>query len=250
MIGNLKVSRCETDSMRAIDVRADRYWGAQTQRSLIHFCIGGDRMPKEVYHAYGYVKKAAANVNVGRLPRWKADVICYVCDEVIAGELDEHLPLDVWPTGSGTQSNMNVNEVITTRCMQLLGRELGSKTPIHPNDDVNKGQSSNDTFPCAMHIAAVLEIHDGLLPRLRYLQQAIATKAKQWKSVVKIGRTHLEDAVPLTVIQEWSGWTAPLDTVANRVEAAQPELYRLAAGGTAVGTELNAPPQLRPRDRR
>jgi fumarate hydratase class II len=245
---NASGTRCETDSMGAIDVPADRYWGAQTQRSLIHFSIGDDRIPKEVYHAYGYVKKAAANVNAdaGRLPRWKADVISHVCDEVIAGELDEHFPLYVWQTGSGTQSNMNVNEVISNRCIQLLTGELGSKTPIHPNDDVNMGQSSNDTFPSAMHIAAVLEIHDRLLPRVRSLRQAIAVKAKQWHGVVKIGRTHLQDAVPLTVGQEWSGWAAQLDSAANRVEAAQPELYRLAAGGTAVGTGLNAPPQLRP----
>jgi fumarate hydratase, class II len=242
-------TRRETDSMGAIDVPADRYWGAQTQRSLIHFAIGTDRMPKEVYHAYGYVKKAAARLNAGdgRLPGWKLGVISKVCDEVITGKLDDHFPLYVWQTGSGTQSNMNVNEVISNRCIQLLGGELGSKNPIHPNDDVNMGQSSNDTFPTAMHIAAVLEIHDRLLPRVRSLQQAITAKARQWKDVVKIGRTHLEDAVPLTVGQEWSGWAAQLDTAANRVEAAQGELYRLAAGGTAVGTGLNAPHNFGPR---
>jgi fumarate hydratase class II len=236
-------TRRETDSMGEIDVPADRYWGAQTQRSLIHFSIGGDRMPTEVYHAYGYVKQAAAHVNAGtdRLPRWKAEVISQVCDEVIAGKLDAHFPLYVWQTGSGTQSNMNVNEVISNRCIQLAGGALGSKSPIHPNDDVNMGQSSNDTFPSAMHIAAVLEIHDRLLPRVRSLQQAIATKARQWSDVVKIGRTHLEDAVPLTVGQEWSGWAAQLDTATHRVQESQTELYRLAAGGTAVGTGLNAP---------
>jgi fumarate hydratase class II len=236
-------TRRETDSMGEIEVPADRYWGAQTARSLIHFSIGNDHMPKEVYHAYGYVKKAAACVNAdaGRLPRWKADLICQVCDEVIAGDLDEDFPLYVWQTGSGTQSNMNVNEVISNRAIQLVGGELGSKEPIHPNDDVNMGQSSNDTFPTAMHIAAVLEVQARLLPRVRALQSAIANKAKQWDSVVKIGRTHLEDAVPLTVGQEWSGWAAQLDTAATRVEAAQTELYRLAAGGTAVGTGLNAP---------
>jgi fumarate hydratase, class II len=236
-------TRRETDSMGEIDVPADRYWGAQTARSLIHFSIGDDRMPKDVYHAYGYVKKAAAHVNAraGRLAQWKADVIEKVCDEVIGGKLDEHFPLYVWQTGSGTQSNMNVNEVISNRAIQLLGGELGSKAPIHPNDDVNMGQSSNDTFPTAMHIAAVLEIRDKLLPRVRVLQEAIATTGAQWNDVVKIGRTHLEDAVPLTVGQEWSGWAAQLDTAANRVEAAQGELYRLAAGGTAVGTGLNAP---------
>ena len=164
-----------------------------------------------------------------------------MCDEVIAGDLDEHFPLYVWQTGSGTQSNMNVNEVISNRCIQLVGGELGSETPIHPNDDVNMGQSSNDSFPTAMYIAAVLEIQDRLLPKVGSLQQAIAAKADQWHDVVKIGRTHLEDAVPLTVGQEWSGWAAQLDTAAARVEAAQGELYRLAAGGTAVGTGLNAP---------
>ena len=236
-------TRRETDSMGAIDVPADKYWGAQTQRSLIHFNIGTDRMPKQVYHAYGYVKKAAARVNAraGRLPQWKADLISRVCDEVIAGDLDEHFPLYVWQTGSGTQSNMNVNEVISNRCIQLVGGELGSKTPIHPNDDVNMGQSSNDTFPTAMHIAAVIEIQNRLLPKVRSLQQAIAAKAAQWHDVVKIGRTHLEDAVPLTVGQEWSGWAAQLETAAARADAAQGELYRLAAGGTAVGTGLNAP---------
>jgi fumarate hydratase class II len=240
---NTPGTRRETDSMGEIEVRADRYWGAQTQRSLIHFSIGNDRMPKEVYHAYGYVKKAAARVNAeaGRLPRWKADLIAQVCDEVIAGHLDEHFPLYVWQTGSGTQSNMNVNEVISNRCIQLVGGELGSKEPIHPNDDVNMGQSSNDTFPTAMHIAAVLELQNRLLPRVRALHTAIITKATQWRDVVKIGRTHLEDAVPLTVGQEWSGWAAQLETAANRVQASQHELYRLAAGGTAVGTGLNAP---------
>jgi fumarate hydratase class II len=236
-------TRRETDSMGAIEVPADRYWGAQTQRSLIHFSIGDDHMPTAVYRAYGYVKKAAARVNAdaGRLPRWKADLICQVCDEVIAGDLDEHFPLYVWQTGSGTQSNMNVNEVISNRAIQLVGGDLGSKDPVHPNDDVNMGQSSNDTFPTAMHIAAVLEIQGRLLPRVRALHKAISGKAEQWSDVVKIGRTHLEDAVPLTVGQEWSGWAAQLDTAADRVEQSQRELYRLAAGGTAVGTGLNAP---------
>ncbi|BBY26901.1 class II fumarate hydratase [Mycolicibacterium sediminis] len=236
-------TRAESDSMGTIDVPADRYWGAQTQRSLIHFSIGNDKMPKEVYHAYGYVKKAAARVNAraGRLPQWKADVISQVCDEVIGKELDENFPLYVFQTGSGTQSNMNVNEVIGNRAVQLVGGDLGSKTPIHPNDDVNMGQSSNDTFPTAMHIAAILEIQDRLLPRANDLQQAIATTGGTWNDLVKIGRTHLEDAVPLTVGQEWSGWAAQLRTAIDRVEASQGELYRLAAGGTAVGTGLNAP---------
>ena len=240
---NASGTRRETDSMGAVEVPADRYWGAQTARSLIHFSIGDDHMPKQVYHAYGYVKKAAAAVNAdaGRLPRWKADLICHVCDEVIAGHLDEHFPLYVWQTGSGTQSNMNVNEVISNRAIQLVGGQLGSKDPIHPNDDGNMGQSSNDTFPTAMHIAAALEIQTRLLPRVRALHSAISAKSQQWHDVVKIGRTHLEDAVPLTVGQEWSGWAAQLDTAANRVSASRHELYRLAAGGTAVGTGLNAP---------
>src|ERR1700687_2418448 len=186
-------TRLETDSMGDIEVPADRYWGAQTQRSLIHFAIGDDRMPKRVYHAYGYVKKAAAAVNAaaGRLPQWKADAIARAAGEAIKGLLDDHFPLYVWQTGSGTQSNMNVNEVITNRAIQLLGGEIGSKSPVHPNDDVNLGQSSNDTFPTAMHIAAVLELEQHLLPQAEALAAAIETKAKEWSDVVKIGRTHL-----------------------------------------------------------
>ncbi|MFE5406227.1 class II fumarate hydratase [Streptomyces sp. NPDC056580] len=237
-------TRRETDSMGAIDVPADRYWGAQTQRSLIHFSIGDDRMPKAVYHAYGYVKKAAALVNgrAGRLPAWKADLIQRVADEVIAGKLDDHFPLYVWQTGSGTQSNMNTNEVISNRAIQLVGGELGSKSPIHPNDHVNMGQSSNDTFPTAMHIAAVKEIHEHLLPDVGALQQAIETKARRWHDVVKIGRTHLEDAVPLTVGQEWSGYAHQLHQGIDRAARSAEGLYELAMGGTAVGTGLNAPP--------
>jgi fumarate hydratase, class II len=237
-------TRRETDSMGAVDVPADRYWGAQTQRSLVHFDIGDDRMPKAVYHAYGYVKKAAAAVNAeaGRLPKWKADLIDTVCDDVIAGRLDAHFPLYVWQTGSGTQSNMNVNEVISNRAIQLVGGILGSKSPIHPNDDVNMGQSSNDTFPTAMNIAAVLELHSRLLPALHDLHDAIDARARRWVDVVKIGRTHLQDAVPLTVGQEWSGWAAQLRTASDRVAASTSELMRLAVGGTAVGTGLNAPP--------
>jgi fumarate hydratase class II len=237
-------TRGETDSMGAIDVPADRYWGAQTQRSLIHFSIGDDRMPKAVYHAYGYVKKAAALVNgrAGRLPGWKSGLIQRVADEVIAGELDDHFPLYVWQTGSGTQSNMNTNEVISNRAIQLVGGELGSKTPVHPNDHVNMGQSSNDTFPTAMHIAAVKEIHEHLLPSVKALQQAIEAKARQWHGVVKIGRTHLEDAVPLTVGQEWSGYAHQLQQAVGRVTRSSEGLYELAMGGTAVGTGLNAPP--------
>jgi fumarate hydratase class II len=237
-------TRRETDSMGAIDVPADRYWGAQTQRSLIHFSIGDDRMPKAVYHAYGYVKKAAAIVNgrAGRLPAWKAGLIERVADEVIASQLDENFPLYVWQTGSGTQSNMNVNEVISNRAIQLAGGQLGSKTPVHPNDDVNMGQSSNDTFPTAMHIAAVTVVQERLLPSAQALQQAIAAKAGQWRDVVKIGRTHLQDAVPLTVGQEWSGYAHQLAQAMGRVTASVEGLHELAEGGTAVGTGLNAPP--------
>ncbi|MEU3186038.1 class II fumarate hydratase [Streptomyces sp. NPDC006923] len=235
--------RRETDSMGAIEVPADRYWGAQTQRSLIHFSIGDDRMPSAVYHAYGYVKKAAAVVNgrAGRLPGWKAGLIARVADEVISGELDEHFPLYVWQTGSGTQSNMNTNEVIGNRAVQLVGGELGSKTPVHPNDHVNMGQSSNDTFPTAMHIAAVREIGGRLVPHVERLRAAIDTKARSWHDVVKIGRTHLEDAVPLTVGQEWSGYAQQLGDALDRVRATLPGLHELAVGGTAVGTGINAP---------
>ena len=200
--------RKESDSLGEVEVPADHYWGAQTQRSLIHFSIGDDRMPKEVYHAYGYVKKAGALVNAstGRLPRWKADLIARVADEVIASKLDSEFPLYVWQTGSGTQSNMNVNEVISNRAIQLTGGTLGSKNPIHPNDDVNMSQSSNDTFPTAMHIATVFEFSNRLIPAVTTLKDAIWTKAREWVDIVKIGRTHLQDATPLTVGQEWSGY--------------------------------------------
>jgi fumarate hydratase class II len=201
-------------------------------------------MPKAVYHAYGYVKKAAAIVNGrdGRLPAWKAGLISRVADEVIAGQLDESFPLYVWQTGSGTQSNMNVNEVISNRAIQLAGGQLGSKAPVHPNDDVNMGQSSNDTFPTAMHIAAIKAIHERLLPSVQALRQAIEAKARAWQDVVKIGRTHLEDAVPLTVGQEWSGYAHQLAQAIERMTADAEGLHELAAGGTAVGTGLNAPP--------
>jgi fumarate hydratase, class II len=236
--------RHETDAMGGIDVPADRYWGAQTQRSLMHFCIGDDRMPKRVYHAYGYVKKAAALVNAaaGRLPQWKADAIARAADEAIAGKLDEHFPLYVWQTGSGTQSNMNVNEVLSNRAIQLLGGRIGSKSPVHPNDDVNLGQSSNDTFPTAMHIAAVLELEEHLLPHAEALATAIEAKSEEWRDIVKIGRTHLQDAVPLTVGQEWSGYAHQIRDALARIRASEAGLFELAAGGTAVGTGLNAPP--------
>src|SRR3984885_1880495 len=237
--------RKETDSMGEIEVPADHYWGAQTERSLIHFAIGDDHMPKQVYHAYGYVKKAAAQVNAaaGRLDQWRAAAISTVADEVITGKLDSEFPLFVWQTGSGTQSNMNVNEVISNRSIQLLGGELGSKVPIHPNDHVNMAQSSNDTFPTAMHIASVLEVKKYLVPRVGALATAIETKAKQWHDVVKIGRTHLEDAVPLTVGQEWSGYAVQIRDAVALIDSSMGGLYQLAAGGTAVGTGLNAPPR-------
>ena len=236
-------TRREFDSLGNVDVPADRYWGAQTQRSLEHFNIGNDRMPKEVYHAYGYVKKAAALVNTqaGQLPAWKGQLIQRVCDEVISGALDEDFPLYVWQTGSGTQSNMNVNEVISNRCIQLVGGTLGSQEPVHPNDHVNMGQSSNDTFPTAMHIAAYTMATHKTIPALRRLSDAIERNSKKWAEVVKIGRTHLEDATPLTVGQEWSGYAGALDDSVAEVEHATDALLTLAMGGTAVGTGLNAP---------
>jgi fumarate hydratase, class II len=235
--------RLEFDSMGEVEVPANRYWGAQTQRSLIHFSIGDDRMPKAVYHAYGVVKKAAALVNAeaGRLLPWKAEAIVHAADEAIAGKLDDHFPLYVWQTGSGTQSNMNMNEVLSNRAIQLLGGQLGSQRPIGPNDDVNMGQSSNDSFPTAMHIAAVSLINDRLLPELGKLAETIETKAAGWMDVVKVGRTHLEDATPLSVGQEWSGWAAQLRACAAALERSREGLYELAIGGTAVGTGLNAP---------
>ena len=237
-------TRQESDSMGTIEVPADHYWGAQTQRSLIHFSIGDDHMPKAVYHAYGYVKKAAAMVNAeaGKLSRDKADLISKVADEVIAGKLDSEFPLYVWQTGSGTQSNMNVNEVISNRAIQLVGGRLGSKTPIHPNDDVNMSQSSNDTFPTAMHIATVLEFANHLIPHVKALRDALWDKAVAWVDVVKIGRTHLQDATPLTVGQEWSGYVTQLSDALALVQQSMHGLYQLAAGGTAVGTGLNTLP--------
>lgn len=236
-------TRQESDSMGTIEVPAEHYWGAQTQRSLIHFSIGDDHMPKAVYHAYGYVKKAAAIVNAreGKLPQDKADLISKVADEVIAGKLDSEFPLYVWQTGSGTQSNMNVNEVISNRAIQLVGGKLGSKTPIHPNDHVNRSQSSNDTFPTAMHIATVLEVTQHLISCVEALRDTLWEKAQKWVDVVKIGRTHLQDATPLTVGQEWSGYVTQLQDALERVKHSLTGLYQLAAGGTAVGTGLNAP---------
>ena len=235
--------RTEFDSLGNVDVPADKYWGAQTQRSLEHFSIGNDHMPIEVYRAYGLVKKACAMVNhqAGRLSDWRAKVIVQAADETIAGKLDDQFPLYVWQTGSGTQSNMNVNEVLSNRSIQLLGGTLGTQRPVGPNDHVNMGQSSNDTFPTAMHVAAVTELDEQLVPKVTALHDEIAAKSAEWMDVVKIGRTHLEDAVPLTVGQEWSGYAAQLHAALADVAHAREGLLQLAVGGTAVGTGLNAP---------
>jgi fumarate hydratase, class II len=239
--------RTETDSMGEIRVEATRYWGAQTQRSLLHFSIGdpaADRMPVEVIRALGVLKKAAAIVNrdAGRLDPAIADLIVRAADEVIEGKLDEHFPLYVWQTGSGTQTNMNANEVIANRAIELAGGVLGSMTPVHPNDHVNMSQSSNDTFPTAMHIAAARMVVEQLLPSISELREALDAKAGEFAGIVKIGRTHLQDAVPLTLGQEFSAFVAQLDDDLIRIEAALPKIYELAIGGTAVGTGLNAPP--------
>ncbi|HEY9626807.1 MAG TPA: class II fumarate hydratase [Coleofasciculaceae cyanobacterium] len=240
-----RATRTETDSMGAIDVPADRYWGAQTQRSLKYFAIGHDTMPREMIRAIGILKKAAAVVNqqLGKLPEDKAQLIVRASDEVIAGTLDDHFPLRIWQTGSGTQTNMNANEVIANRAIDLAGGVLGSKLPIHPNDQVNMSQSSNDTFPTAMHIAAVEEITHHLLPKLTQLRQALADKATAFQAIIKIGRTHLMDAVPLTLGQEFSGYVSQLDKDLARIQSSLPDLYELAIGGTAVGTGLNTHPK-------
>src|SRR5439155_5650689 len=237
--------RMESDSMGSIEVPADKYWGAQTQRSLHHFSIGGptERMPVEVVRAFGILKKACALVNaeLGKLPKDKADLIVRAADEGVQGPLDEHFPLYVWQTGSGTTSNLNANEVISNRAIELAGGELGSKKPIHPNDEVNMSQSSTDTFPTAMHIAAAMAVVERLLPEVRELRDSLKEKAREFAGIVKIGRTHLQDAVPLTLGQEFSGYVAQLDDDVERLEQALPGLYELAIGGTAVGTGLNAP---------
>jgi fumarate hydratase, class II len=236
--------RIESDSLGNIEVPARHYWGAQTQRSLDHFSIGDDEMPKAVYHAYGYIKKAAAIVNAveGILPNDKAQYIIRAADEVISGNLDSEFPLYVWQTGSGTQTNMNVNEVISNRAIEMAGGIIGTKTPIHPNDHVNMSQSSNDTFPTAMHIATVLEFANHLIPNVETLINAMWDKALKWADVIKIGRTHLQDATPLTVGQEWSGYVTQLKDALDIIKLSMIGLYKLAAGGTAVGTGLNAPP--------
>jgi fumarate hydratase class II len=238
-------TRSESDSMGNIDVPMDRYYGAQTARSLIHFAIGKDTMPPELIRAFGILKKAAALVNrdLGKLSEEKANLITQAADEVISGKLQEHFPLRIWQTGSGTQTNMNVNEVISNRAIQIARGEIGSKKPIHPNDDVNMSQSSNDTFPAAMHIAAATETSRRLLPAVKKLRDAIDAKAKEFKDVVKIGRTHLQDATPLTVGQEFSGWVSLLDRDGARIAVALDGLLDLAIGGTAVGTGLNAHPE-------
>ena len=238
-------NRTETDSMGPVEVPAHRYWGAQTQRSLHHFSIGDDRMPVPVIRAMAVLKKAAALVNrdLGTLGAAEADLIVEAADEVIAGAHDDEFPLSVWQTGSGTQTNMNVNEVISNRAIELADGERGSKTPVHPNDDVNMSQSSNDTFPTAMHIAAAEQLVHELIPSVTQLRDALDTKASQFAGIVKIGRTHLQDAVPLTLGQEFSGYVAQLDADLERIQLALPGLYELALGGTAVGTGLNTHPE-------
>ncbi len=239
-------TRTETDSMGAVEVPADRYWGAQTQRSLHHFAIGdadAERMPRDIVHAMGLLKKACAGVNDAgeRLPDDIGPLIVGAAEEVAAGKLDEHFPLYIWQTGSGTQSNMNTNEVIANRAIEVAGGVMGSKDPVHPNDHVNKSQSSNDTFPTAMHIAIATVIVRALLPSVKRLRDELAARAADFEDIVKIGRTHLQDAVPLTLGQEFSGYVAQLDAGIERIEATLPGLYELAIGGTAVGTGLNAP---------
>jgi fumarate hydratase class II len=236
-------TRTETDSMGAIEVPSDRYYGAQTARSMIHFPIGWERMPLEIIKSFGILKKAAAvtNVELGVLDQKTAELIVKAADEVIAGTLNDHFPLVVWQTGSGTQSNMNVNEVISNRAIEMAGGTMGSKKPVHPNDHVNKSQSSNDTFPTAMHIAAVMQVEGLLLPRVKHLRDTLAKKSEQFMDIVKIGRTHLQDATPITLGQEISGWVAQLDNAIKTLGATLAQLREIALGGTAVGTGLNAP---------
>src|SRR5271163_3104314 len=235
-------TRTESDSMGKIEVPSNVYWGAQTQRSLLHFDIGRDVMPPELIHAFGILKKACALVNqdLGKLSPDLAKLIVLAADEVIAGKLDDQFPLRIWQTGSGTQTNMNVNEVISNRAIEIAGGQMGSKKPVHPNDHVNMSQSSNDTFPAAMHIAAAERVKNTLIPAIKNVHDAIAAKAKEFHDVVKIGRTHLQDAVPLTVGQEFGGWAALLERDIQRLEQVLGGLYDLAIGGTAVGTGLNA----------
>ena len=236
--------RTESDSLGSVDVPADKLWGAQTQRSLEYFSIGRDLMPREMIAAYAVLKKASANANhaEGRLDKAKHDLIVQVCDEIVAGRHHDMFPLHVWMTGSGTQFNMNVNEVISNRCCQIAGTPLGSKRPVHPNDDVNMSQSSNDTFPSAMCIAAAVNAKGRLLPAARDLTGAIDAKANEWRDIVKIGRTHMQDATPITLGQEWSGYVVMLSDNEERIDNSLKGVYRLALGGTAVGTGINAAP--------
>src|SRR3954468_25000716 len=240
-----KATRTESDSMGTIEVPSHVYWGAQTERSLLHFAIGRDTMPPELIRAFGILKKACALVNqeLGKLPADKAKLIVQAADEVIAGKLDAQLPLRIWQTGRDTQTNMNVNEVISNRAIELAGGEMGSKKPIHPNDDVNMSQSSNDTFPTAMHIAAAERVKKVLIPAVKEVHDALLAKAKEFKDIVKIGRTHLQDAVPLTIGQEFGGWASLLERDIKRLEQVLDGLYDLAIGGTAVGTGLNTHPE-------
>jgi fumarate hydratase class II len=238
-------TRTESDSMGTIEVPSNVYWGAQTQRSILHFNIGRDTMPPELIKAFAVLKKAAALVNqeLGKLPADKAKLIVQAADEVISGKLDDQFPLRIWQTGSGTQTNMNVNEVISNRAIEIAGGEMGSKKPIHPNDHVNMSQSSNDAFPTAMHIAAADRVKNTLIPAVKEVRDAIAAKAKEFNDIVKIGRTHLQDAVPLTIGQEFGGWASLLDRDIKRLELVLDGLYDLAIGGTAVGTGLNSHPE-------
>jgi len=236
--------RKETDSLGEVDVPSDKLWGAQTQRSLEHFSIGHDLIPREMIAAYATLKKAAATANHagGRLDDKRYALILQSCDEILAGQHDDMFPLHVWMTGSGTQFNMNVNEVISNRCCQLASTPLGSKTPVHPNDHVNMSQSSNDSFPTAMNIAAAVSVNRRLIPAVKALRDAIAAKAGDWKDIVKIGRTHMQDATPITLGEEWSGYVGMLDDNLDRIEDALKDVYHLALGGTAVGTGINAAP--------
>src|SRR5216684_4307940 len=236
--------RKETDSLGEVAVPADKLWGAQTQRSLEHFSIGKDLIPREMITAYATLKKAAANANHAgkRLDNRVHKLIVQVCDEILAGQHHDMFPLHVWMTGSGTQFNMNVNEVISNRCCQLANTPLGSKTPVHPNDHVNMSQSSNDTFPSAMYIAAAVNVVERLLPAVKTLHDSIAAKAREWDTIVKIGRTHMRDATPITLGQEWSGYAGMLADNLERLQDALKGVYHLALGGTAVGTGINAAP--------
>jgi fumarate hydratase class II len=236
--------RKESDSLGIVEVPADKLWGAQTQRSLEHFSIGTDLMPREMITAYATLKKAAANVNhaSGRLPDQQHELIVTVCDEILAGQHQDMFPLHVWMTGSGTQFNMNVNEVLSNRCCQLAGTDLGGKAPVHPNDHVNMSQSSNDSFPTAMYIAAAVNTTERLIPAVKALRDAMNQKADLWKDIVKIGRTHMQDATPITLGQEWSGYVGMLDDDIERLNDSLKGVYRLALGGTAVGTGINAAP--------